>query len=71
MLNQSKIKWAIVGICVAQCRGPDEVRQAVKNCVTVNFGRSQGMDFSLIPVDSLNSHAPEFRRADGLKVAAI
>lgn len=29
------------------------------------------MDLSLVPVNSLNSYAPEFRRADGLKVAAI
>ena len=29
------------------------------------------MDFSLISVDPLNSYAPAFRRADGLKVHAI
>jgi hypothetical protein len=71
MLNQLTIRGAIVGICVAQCRGPDEVRQAVRNYVDSELREVIRNGLSLISDDSLNFCAPAFRRADGLKVAAI
>jgi hypothetical protein len=71
MLTQLEIRWAIIGICVAQCRGPDEVRQAVRNYVDSQLREVLRNGLSLISDDSLNFCAPAFRRADGLKVAAI